>query len=77
MLTVLERYEEAETALLEAHELIFAGLGPDHERTIGAIKSLSDLYDAWHEAEPDKGYDAKAAEWLAKLPEPDETVPDD
>ncbi len=24
---------------------------------------------AWHEAEPDKGYDAKAAEWREKLPD--------
>jgi hypothetical protein len=30
------------------------------------------LYEAWHGAEPDKGYDAKAAEWRAKsaAPEP-------
>ena len=66
-LTVLQRYKEAETALLEAHELIFAGLGPDHELTMGAIKSLSDLYTAWHEAESDQGYDTKANEWRAKL----------
>ncbi len=76
-LTVLQRYEEAETALLEAHDLISAGLGPDNERTISAIKSLSYLYGAWHEAEPDKGYDAKAAEWRNKLPEPtDDIAPD-
>ena len=68
-LTALQRYEEAETALLEAHELIFAGLGPDHEYTIGVVESFADLYSAWHEAEPDMGYDVKAAEWRAKLPE--------
>ncbi len=68
-LNVLQRYEEAETALLEAHELIFAGLGSDNERTVGAIKSLSDLYGAWHAAEPGRGYDAKADQWRAKLPQ--------
>ena len=29
---------------------------------------LVDLYEAWHAAEPGKGYDAKATEWRAKLP---------
>ena len=71
-LTALQRYEEAETALLEAHELITAALGPHHWRTTEQIQSLINLYSAWHEAEPDKGYDAKAAEWRAKLPEPTE-----
>ncbi len=68
-LSALQRYEEAETALLEAHELITAGLGPQHERTTEQIQSLVRLYTAWHEAEPDKGYDARAEEWRAKLPE--------
>ena len=67
-LTALQRYEEAETALLEAHELVFAGLGSDHEHTSSAVEFLADLYTAWHQAEPDKGYEAKADEWRAKLP---------
>ncbi len=65
----LHQYREAEEALVEAHEILIASLGSDHERTIGASKALSDLYDAWHEAEPDQGYDTKAAEWRAKLPD--------
>ena len=65
----LERYAEAETALLEAHEILSAAQGPKHERTIKAINGLIDLYTAWHKVEPDKGYDTKAAEWRAKLPE--------
>ncbi|MCI0363876.1 MAG: serine/threonine-protein kinase [Phycisphaerales bacterium] len=32
-------------------------------------RTLAKLYDAWHIAEPDKGYDAKAAQWRAKLDE--------
>ncbi len=65
----LHQYREAEEALVEAHEILIASLGSDHEWTIGAGKALSDLYDAWHEVEPDKGYDAKAAQWRAKLEE--------
>ena len=33
-----------------------------------AIQRVVDLYDAWHAAEPDLGYEAKADEWRAKLP---------
>ncbi len=76
-LSVLHRYEEAETALLEAHQLITAGLGPQHERTTEQIQSLIDLYSAWHEAEPDQGYDAKTAEWRAKLPAEQDAVASD
>ena len=36
--------------------------------TIKAVNALADPHHAWHEAEPDTGYDAKAAEWRAKLP---------
>jgi len=31
------------------------------------VDALIELYDAWHAAEPNKGYDAKAAEWRGKL----------
>jgi len=53
--------------LLEAHTVLETALGTDHKRTIKAIQSLADLYEAWHAAEPNQGYDAKAAEWRAKL----------
>ena len=33
------------------------------------MTSLSHVYRAWHELEPDKGYDQKADEWRAKLAE--------
>lgn len=32
-----------------------------------AGQRIVDLYDAWHKAEPEKGYDATAGEWKAKL----------
>ena len=30
-------------------------------------RNLAELYEAWEEAEPGKGYDAKAAEWRGKI----------
>ena len=41
------------------------------------MKELVALYTAWHEAEPGQGYDTKAAEWRAKLAEPDESDADE
>ena len=61
-------FAEAETTLLEAHGLIAAGFGDDHPGTTKTIKRIISLYESWHAAEPGKGYDAKAAEWRAKLP---------
>ncbi len=34
-----------------------------------AVERLVNLYAAWHTAEPNQGYDAKAAEWRAELPQ--------
>ena len=33
-----------------------------------ALERIIKLYESWHAAEPGKVYDAKAAEWRAKLP---------
>lgn len=67
-------YPAAEKILLEAYALLSEGFGADHQRTVKTIKRLIALYNAWHAAEPDKGYAAKASEWRAKLPQPvDET----
>lgn len=70
-LSALERYDEAEAALLEAHEIMESALGAQHERTTKVVKALADLYKSWDAADPGKGYDAKAAEWGAKLPDTD------
>jgi hypothetical protein len=75
-LAVIQRYAEGEAELLEAHAVFMDALGPDHQRTIKTIRYLIDLYDAWHDAEADKGYDAKAAEWRAKLPAKGPSQPD-
>ena len=53
-------------ALLEAYDLLEPARAPEDKPTITA---LVDLYNAWQVAEPGNGYDAKAAQWRAKLPE--------
>ncbi len=64
-----ESFKLAEANLLEAHPIYLAAKdrGPAHKDTLECVQVLVDLYTAWHAAEPGKGYDAKAAEWKAKL----------
>jgi hypothetical protein len=68
-----KKYADAEPLLLKGYEGMKA-----RENTIPlegkirvpeAIARLVLLYTDWHTAEPDKGYDAKAAEWQQKLDE--------
>ncbi len=40
----------------------------------GSIERLVSLYESWDAAEPGQGYNAKAAEWRAKLPPDDEAT---
>ena len=61
-------FSAARKLLLEAHELVAEGFVYDHDNTTNTVNRLISLYDAWHTTEPGKGYDAKAAEWRAKLP---------
>lgn len=63
------KFPAAEKTLLEAYALLSAGFGADYERTFKTVKTLVDLYNAWHAAEPDKGYDKRAGEWRARLPQ--------
>ena len=65
----LERYTEADRALLEAHEILTFEVGDDHAETFRAVGSLVDLYTAWHAAEPNQGYEDKAPEWRTRLAE--------
>jgi len=39
----------------------------ERSRETGVARDLAELYDAWHAAEPDGGYELKAAEWRAAL----------
>ena len=74
-LSGLKRYDEAEAALLEAHEILKSAQGANHEQTTEAVGALAELYDAWHAAEPGEGHDAKATEWRVKLPDTDPDSP--
>jgi tetratricopeptide (TPR) repeat protein len=67
-LTARGRYAEAETLLKQAWHTFHHAPVPPRVRSYRdcAGKHVA-LYDAWHAAEPDKGYDARAAEWRAKL----------
>jgi len=66
----LDRYQEAEVALMEAHEMLTATRGADFERTISVTESLAELYDEWGKPE-------KAAEYRAKLPAEQDAVASD
>ena len=65
-LTKMERFEQAETVLLEAHAIRTSVLGTDIRHPGSPALYLAQLYEAWHKAEPGKGYDAKAAQWRAR-----------
>jgi serine/threonine protein kinase/tetratricopeptide (TPR) repeat protein len=62
-----KRYAEAEAELLSGHRLMSAAQGPTAKQLADCVLETADLYADWHRAEPGKGYDAKAAEWKAKL----------
>ena len=67
-----KQYAEAETLLLAGYE----GMRQHEEGLtkkqrlilqIEALKKIVNLYETWHKADPDGGFDAKAAEWKRKL----------
>ena len=61
-----KRFAEAEPLLVDGYEKMEPP-AKSANRKSEALQRVVDLYLAWHEAEPDQGYDAKAAEWQAKL----------
>lgn len=62
------RFEQAEHQLRAVYEILHTALGSGHVRTEEARDRLATLYESWDRSEPGKGYDARAAEWRAKLP---------
>jgi serine/threonine protein kinase/tetratricopeptide (TPR) repeat protein len=65
--TGLGEFGVAEARLMEAYELLReprAGIAVDRNR---AMSALVELYDRWHAAEPDGGYDREAAGWQARM----------
>jgi len=66
-LVKLRRYEEAEPLLIDAGKRLIGQPDSLARWQQRVLKALVDLYEARDAAEPGKGYDAKAAEWRAKL----------
>ncbi|MFH0979963.1 MAG: tetratricopeptide repeat protein [Planctomycetota bacterium] len=67
VLAELGRFSEAEPLLLAAWNTV-----DQAPKTPAKLKTkiggdVGRLYEMWHAAEPDKGYDAKAADWRGKL----------
>ncbi len=69
-LAALERSDDGESALLEAHGILQTAVGDEHVQTRKVVGYLADLYDAWGKPE-------QAAEWRAKLPVEQEAVASD
>ncbi len=69
-LAALERFDDGESALLEAHGILQTARGDEHEQTKRVVGYLAVLYDAWGKPE-------QAAEWRAKLPTEQEAVASD
>jgi len=68
--TVLARqgkFPEAEALLLEADRGYAAAQGVDPERRTQIAKELVQLYTAWDQAEPGRGYGLKAELWRPRL----------
>ena len=61
-------FEAAEANLTEAHAIVLDAKVARAQDRADVLTSLVELYEAWHAAEPDKGYDVKAAQWRTLLP---------
>jgi len=66
-----KKFAEAETFLLAGYEGMKerqAAIPPEGSNRLPlALERLVQLYTDWHAAEPDQGYDAKAAQWQQEL----------
>ncbi len=63
----LQRVEEADSILLEAHGILDEALGANHDRTIETAEALIDLFES-------DGRSEVAARWRAKLPTTQDTL---
>lgn len=61
------RFAECESTLAEEIALLDASADAPRERRLAVVRAMGILYEKWNTSEPGKGYDAKAAEWQAKL----------
>jgi tetratricopeptide (TPR) repeat protein len=72
-----QRFAQAEPLLLAMHEQLVESpprWDESPSKTQTSIERLAKFYESWHAAEPDKGYDTKAAAWRAKLPPAEEAA---
>ncbi len=74
VLAGLSRPAEAEMHLLAAEPVMRTAQGVPPGRYADCVTAIIDLYEKWHAAEPDAGYDAKAAEWRSGI-DSTQTVP--
>jgi tetratricopeptide (TPR) repeat protein len=66
-LRLLGRFTEAEGELLAAESVLSSTNDAAPSDRQEFIAPLVQLYEAWHQAEPGKGHDAKAVTWKDKL----------
>lgn len=67
-LAKMGRFAEAEAMLLQAHAAMSTAQGISASSKARCVRAITQLYTDWNAAEPGKGYDAKSAEWNARLP---------
>ena len=61
-------FTEAQTILVELANAVLEDDTSSEDDKTEAVQHVADLYEAWHAAQPDKGYDAQAQQWRARLP---------
>jgi tetratricopeptide (TPR) repeat protein len=61
-LTELGRFDEAEFALTEAHRILSASIGANHERTRTTLTALVNLYEAWGKPDEAERHSAMLAQ---------------
>ncbi len=74
-LAAQQKLNEAEPVLLATYADMEDDPEAPEKRMHNALTRIVKLYEAWHAAEPGKGYDAKIAEWRDKLPDTDVDSP--
>lgn len=62
------QFDEAESLLLASHEHLVAAIGACHPACKDLHDRITELYQRWHEAQPDAGHDKEAFEFLSKNP---------
>lgn len=56
----MQRYEDAETDLLEAHAALVLALGEEHRRTQQVVRYAVELYESWEKPQ-------ESGRWSAML----------